>query len=180
MSRLAVYALLAVGVVFGAGCKSDVLAPNISDNERQQARFDWNHDQFLLHENQQGILHGEGSPRELYETELQLADLEWRLGRLPFPDWHTRRRDSLVRLRDWLQGQRKSGGTTQLEIDRAGLRVQKERHALGEIGAGTWDRALADFRARLAEHARTSASSPGAAAGAEAAAMQQLDQELGS
>lgn len=177
MRRFAAIGLCIVAVL--AGCKNNE-PPAADQNQRAQYGFDYHHAQFLEQQAEGQAVSGRSDRAEVYEQQLDEADALWKLGRIPYNTYHTRRQDILWRMRDWALGERKKDGADPLLVDRIHLRWQKERRMLNDLEESTWRSELASFRAKLVADVRRRSKSPGGAQAAEQAALAELDAELGS
>lgn len=163
MSRAAVWALAAVLAASVAGCKNNVTPPPLAKVPTDQTRFEWEHANLQLRDLEQRALTDASLMDQVYEQQLVVADIEWTLGWLPVNTYHTRRRDSLTRLRDWTEHRIKKGDRTQMDWDVAHLRVLRERMILGDLTRETYEAERGALRQRLAQSAAAGGSRQAAA-----------------
>ncbi len=180
--RTAVHAAAALVLVAGlAGCIADrsIQAPPILDHERLQLELERDqavHKLDVLKKSEKGG--GGTTHREIMEQELKLIDFDWKLGRLPYNTYHTRRLNKLKDIREYERPRLERGWTSRLDFDRLDLHVQRERMLIGEIERVTYEAQKEAFRDRLAAAATRGARNDAAAAAQVDRALVQFDAEM--
>lgn len=154
MIRPTVWGVTAAVLLMVIGCKGPQRPPTPTSQDQDRRGFAWEHAHFRLQS-----LEAQRDPqpdvqREIFATQLRIADLEWRMDTLPYVDYHTRRRDVLKRWRDQEEAWVKTGASDALQVDRLNVRLLRERELLHEVLPDTYRAQRDATRSRLAESVR--------------------------
>lgn len=181
MRRAAFVLVWFVALATLAGCVHDrsILPPSLLPHERLQLKLERDqavHKLEVLRQSESGG--GPNTKRDIMDQELVILDLDWRLGKMPYNTYHTRRKHKLIEVRSYEEDRLAHGWTSQLDYDHVDLWVQHERAILGEIETATFDREREAFRERLAAWAARGARNDAAAASQVNNALVAFDEEM--
>lgn len=181
MRRAAVVLVWFVVSATFAGCLSDrsIKPPPLLAHEKLQLQLERDqavHKLDVLTKSEAGG--GPTSKREVMDQDLAILDIDWRMGKMPYNTYHTRRKHKLVAIRTYEEDRLAHGWTSQLDYDKVDLRVQHERAILGEIERATFDRQREAYRDRLAAWAGRGARNEAAAASQVNTALVAFDAEM--
>ncbi len=175
-------AIIAIGLALAlAGCKSksDIRPTKLQTHENFQLVLERDQAVHLLGILQKSEKGGGGTTHhQIYLQEIRILDLDWRLGRLPYNTYHTRRRDMLTDVRAEVERQLVHGWCSQMEYDHADLLVLRERMLIKDIERATYEAHKEAYRERLMASATRGARNEAAAQAQANKALVDFDTEM--